>query len=499
MSVAEQYKDIPSGQKEVSLRGLWQDFRLSLVITRREIKDMVRDWRIIIPTIILITIFPLLANLVANRGMAFLNRFGANLVMERFFPFLMLVVGFFPSSFSLVIALETFVGEKERGSLEAILATPLTDLQLYIGKLLASTFLPVMASYIGMSVYALLLGLSQGWWFPPSLLLVAFVLATVQALVMVTGAVIVSSQATSARAANLLASFIIIPMAMLLQVEVSSFLYADYKVLWLIALFLVILNILLVRIGMQLFNREHLLGSDIDQLDIGGAWRVFRTALQPRSLKSLYLQEIPEILRGMRVELLLTLLSIGVGGLLVGLWGVHNFPFPVEMINLERDQFTLEGIQQQVAESGLLAEFSTGAIWWNNIRSLLAGAFLAVFSIGIGGVILLMVPMAIIAYIALQIPALSVDVWTFLAVFILPHGILEIPAAIIATAQAVRMSDVILRTPEQGGGMMGIIQQFGYFLKIFIALVVPLLLLAALIEAQITPRLAEQWWLTNFG
>ena len=46
-----------------------------------------------------------------------------------------------------------------------------------------------------------------------------YLLITVEALVMVSGAVVVSSQTTSVRAANLLASFIIIPMALLMQAE----------------------------------------------------------------------------------------------------------------------------------------------------------------------------------------------------------------------------------------------------------------------------------------
>ncbi|MCZ7671251.1 MAG: hypothetical protein M5U34_31010 [Chloroflexi bacterium] len=39
--------------------------------------------------------------------------------------------------FPWIIALEVFVGEKERKSLEPLLATPLTDAQLYLGKMVA--------------------------------------------------------------------------------------------------------------------------------------------------------------------------------------------------------------------------------------------------------------------------------------------------------------------------------------------------------------------------
>ena len=53
---------------------------------------------------------------------------------------------------------------------------------------------------------------------------------------MVAGAVVVSSQATSIRAANLLASFIIIPMALLIQGESVIMFWGDYHTLWWVVL-----------------------------------------------------------------------------------------------------------------------------------------------------------------------------------------------------------------------------------------------------------------------
>jgi len=482
-----------------TVRDLWGELRLALVITRREVKDTLRDWRIVLPIVILVTIFPSLATIAADRGVDFVNKYGASIIMERLFPFLMLVVGFFPSSFSLVIGLETFVGEKERGSLEAILATPLTDLQLYIGKLLAATFPPVVASYLGMGVYVVSLGLTVGWWPEFPLLLVALVLSTAEALVMVSGAVIVSSQATSVRAANLLASFIIIPMAFLLQAEASLLLFAHYTTLWLIALFLAVLNILLVRLGVQVFDRENLLGKDIDNLDIKEAWRVFKEAFWPQNgFIRLFTQDIPHILKGTRHELALTLFVTFVGGGLVGLWGMHFFPLPAEALSFDQ-QFTVESIQDMVVQTGILPAFSTWAILWNNIRALGLAALLGIFTLGIAAVLLLMAPIAIVAYIVLQVPKVGVNPWTFLAVFILPHGILELPAAILSTAQAMRVGDIFLGHPEHGGGVMGWAREFAYFLKLFLFVVLPLLLAAAWVEAYITPRLVEIWWARIFG
>ncbi len=471
----------------------WQRLRAAWfpawVVLRREIKDTLRDWRIVAPIVILVIGFPFLANVAANRGLVFVNQYGASLIMERLLPFLMLVVGFFPSSFSLVIALETFVGEKERRSLESLLATPLTDLQLYTGKLLAATIPPVLASYLGMAVYLLLMGLTLNWWPPLSLLLVSMTLSTAQSLVMVSGAVIVSSQSTSVRAANLLASFIIIPMAFLLQAEASLLLFADYTGLWLIALCLVVVNVLLIRLGIRVFNREQLLGHDIDELNLRRALRVFWEAVWPRDgLKALYTREIPAIIRGMRPELLVTVGVILVGGLSVGVWGMQNFPLPAEAFSLA-EIHDLETIGSMVSQSGLLASFSPWAIFFNNARALLIAAALALISIGILALLLLLAPVAIIAYIVGQIGSVGFNPWLFLAVTVLPHGIVELPAAILATAQAMRMGDVMLSPPEESGGVDGILREMGHFVKLFVSVVLPLLLLAAWIEARITPHL----------
>ncbi|MEO8397563.1 MAG: ABC transporter permease subunit, partial [Chloroflexota bacterium] len=236
----------------------------ALIITRREVRDSFRDWRIIAPIVILTFLFPFLAQFVAGRFAAFVEGYGAAVIGTRTVPFLLMIVGFFPISISLVIALETFVGEKERRSLEPLLSTPLTNTELYIGKTLSAMIPPLVSSYGGMTVYLLFLVLGDLAWRPPLTLVIQIVLlTTVQALVMVTGAVVVSSQTTSTRAANLLASFIIIPMTLLIQGESAiMFLAPDADSpngigsLWAIITGMIIVVILLLRVGNSLFNRE---------------------------------------------------------------------------------------------------------------------------------------------------------------------------------------------------------------------------------------------------
>jgi ABC-type transport system involved in multi-copper enzyme maturation permease subunit len=143
-----------------------------------------------------------------------------------------MVVGYFPITVSLVIALESFVGEKERGTIEPLLVTPLKDWHLFMGKLISGTVSPLVTSYLGITVYMIGLHI-QNIPFPDiNRMIQTLVLTTVQALLMVCGAILISTQATSVRAANLMASFIVIPMALLIQGESILIFWGNNQVLW---------------------------------------------------------------------------------------------------------------------------------------------------------------------------------------------------------------------------------------------------------------------------
>jgi stage II sporulation protein M len=72
---------------------------------------------------------------------------------------------------------------------------------------------------------------------------------------------------------------------------------------------------------------------------------------------------------------------------------------------------------------------------------------------------------------------------------VVPHGIFEIPALMIGSAVALYMGAAIV-TPQTGKSMGEVlIELFADWVKIFIGVVVPLLAVAAVIEAYITPGL----------
>ena len=62
------------------------DIHMALLITRREVRDSFRDWRIIIPIVILTLVFPALATFNARVLFRFTEQYGAAIVSDRIVP-----------------------------------------------------------------------------------------------------------------------------------------------------------------------------------------------------------------------------------------------------------------------------------------------------------------------------------------------------------------------------------------------------------------------------
>lgn len=461
------------------------------VITKREIRDQLRDWRIIFPVFGLTLFFPFLMNFTAQQILNFVKQYGATIVGERLIPFLLMIVGFFPISVSLVIALESFVGEKERLSIEPLLHTPLKDWQLYLGKLIAATFPPLVYSYLGMGVY--ITGLvTQRITLPEGDLMVLILLLTlVQAITMVTGAVVVSSQATSVRAANLLASFIIIPMALLIQGESIIMFWGDYHTLWWVLLGLLTLAVLMARVGLSHFQREELLGREIDVLNVKWGWKIFWNSFTggARSPGEWFRVAVPAGVRGLgkpgAAITFLTVAAVITGFVVAGQFTENGLPAQMRGLSNPHERVT-----ELLQEWPLFSGGPVFSIWWQNVRALVAGMVLGIFSMGILGVLPIFATMAVLGGLLKLLSAAGVPVWMYATGMILPHGILEIPAAILASA-AVLQAGAVLAAPTPGKTVGEVwITALGEWAKIMLGVVLPLLLVAAGVEAWVTPRIA---------
>jgi len=473
----------------------------ALVITRREMRDSLRDWRIVSPIVILTLIFPFIMDFTSRWATNWVSRFTDPLLVERLNPFLLMVVGFFPISFSLIIALESFVGEKERNSIEPILSMPVSDLELYLGKLLSSLLLPLLASYLGISVFLISRLLTTPRWVPPvDLAILMYLLTTAEALVMVSGAVVVSSQTTSVRAANLLASFIIIPMALLIQAESVIMFYAEYSTLWWFVAALLVVNVILVRMGIRLFNREDILSRELDELNLKNTWRDFKGYfLRPPELAAqrgnaeaarfdllrIYRHDIPLLIKQQTLPLGV-IAVVSLIAVVMGIMLARQFPVPPEALPLQEiTPDTFESIQKLQ----LLPRINTRFIFTNNVRVLLLAGLVSVFSFGSLTLLLTLINVGLVSFIISEVVLLGYNPWLFLATFILPHGILELPAVLLGLTFALRIGAAMVSPPSGLDIGQGVLLTLANFIKVLIFLLIPLLLLAAYIEANITPQI----------
>lgn len=463
------------------------EIKPSLYITLRESRDQLRDWRVIFPIMGLTVLFPFLMNFTARTALNFVAKYGATIIADRLVPFLLMVVGFFPISVSLVIALESFVGEKERGSIEPLLNTPLKDWQLYLGKLLSSTVPPLLSSYIGMLVYILGLVYTKVSLPDPLVILQLVLLTTVQAVVMVAGAVIVSSQTTSVRAANLLASFIVIPAALLIQAESMVIFWGDFTTLWWAVLGMGGFAVLLVRVGLAHFRREELLGREIDVLNFRWGWHVFKSEFLSgaRNLRDWYKGVWTSVVRLKWAIFIVT--SILLAGILIGYSKSFEFQIPLQSKDVPNLNQQFGNVLKVWPYFNFTPVFG---YWWQNTRVLLLAVPLGFISFGVLGVLPSFASLGIVGYLMGILAQAGISPLNFWLAFILPHGIFEIPAAILATASVFRMG-AGMATPDPIKSVSEVwLQLFAEWAKIMIGLVVPLLLLAAMMEAWVTPRIA---------
>jgi ABC-2 type transport system permease protein len=146
-------------------------------------------------------------------------------VLEVFLAPLFLLV---PLIVATVIAADSFAGERERGTLEALLHSPTTDSELLIAKVLAAWVPAMTVSTVSFVVYSVLANVlawpslgrvffpTPTWW-----LLALFVAPAIAALglgVMV----IASSRVNSLQAAHQIGSLVILPIVLLLIAQVTG-------------------------------------------------------------------------------------------------------------------------------------------------------------------------------------------------------------------------------------------------------------------------------------
>src|SRR3989441_10297558 len=269
--------------------------RKAALVAARDLRDAISELRLIAAMVALTLAIPI-ASGSSVRALATFG--GGTSVVNRLALVGAFFVVFIPTSFSLGVGVESFVGERSRTTLEVLLSTPLREAEIYAGKVAAVLSVSLALCYGGLIVYCLLTFPGLGY-FPLGILLALALSTFCQVAAMVAGAVIISLNARTMRAANGMASFIILPMSVVLQVEAALILLGRAEFLWGFALLMTIVAIVLLRMGFNGFSREALLARDAGLgHPLQRAMGVVRASFgrRPAFLRLLWMRRIPMLI-----------------------------------------------------------------------------------------------------------------------------------------------------------------------------------------------------------
>jgi ABC-2 type transport system permease protein len=169
-----------------------------------------------------------------------------------------------PLIIPVTIAAYSIVGEKTTRSLEPLLATPVSTLELLAGKALAAIIPAVAATWLAFGVYLIgaRLQLSRevfGALTGPLWLLAILVVGPLLALLSVTFALMVSSRVTDPRAAEQLAAVVVVPILALFFGQVAGFVVLDQQFVLVFIAVLAVLDLSLLYLAVRVFQRETIL------------------------------------------------------------------------------------------------------------------------------------------------------------------------------------------------------------------------------------------------
>jgi ABC-2 type transport system permease protein len=191
-----------------------------------------------------------------DEDMSFLISFIDALLM-----FFVLVPAILPT----VIASYSFVGEKTNKSLEPLLATPTTDMELLLGKGL-SIFLPTMVvTWISFVPFVILVDVIVapvlGYAPLPNLIWIlgVFLLAPLFCMVAIFANVITSSRVSDVRASQQIGGLIVLPLVAFFVVILAGLVTLDLINMLLFAALIGVVVIVLLSAARKLFRREEIL------------------------------------------------------------------------------------------------------------------------------------------------------------------------------------------------------------------------------------------------
>jgi stage II sporulation protein M len=182
--------------------------------------------------------------------------------------------------------------------------------------------------------------------------------------------------------------------------------------------------------------------------------------------------------------------ALGVVAVIVAYFGVRSYlSVPLEnQITVSELQTAIERIDTGLANINI--DFQ--AIFLNNVRASIVTMLLGMISFSVVGVLAYMANMGLLGGLFGAIGLVGLPQWPLLLNGVLPHGIFELPAIALLSAAVLHMGVVLVTPDARKTFTLVMIEGVADWLKLFFAIALPALIIAAIIETTITPVLLNQ-------
>ena len=213
-----------------------------------------QDFNVLIPNLP-ISVQNMLANMTPNMVAVYI------MLVYLFAPILLIV----PVMVSSVIGSDSFAGERERKTIEALLATPISDSELLLGKILVC-FIPAMAvTFVAYSVYMIMVDVTTfstfGMLLLPNVtwLIMMFGVTPVIALCGIGLTIMISSKVKGFKEAQQISIVLLMPIMGLIFAQIFGLIFlGPLMLIMLIGIFAAV-DIAIYYVSIKIFQREEIL------------------------------------------------------------------------------------------------------------------------------------------------------------------------------------------------------------------------------------------------
>jgi len=225
------------------------------VVMRRELRALVQDRRSLSMMIVFGLLFPLLI-----AGSTVSSKSSVGLLLG-----IMTQVLIFPYIAGVQAAITTFVGEREHGTLGPLLATPLSNMSIFAGKLLGAAYVPSFAaSGLGLAIFLSFIAARPADplnAIPRGTMVEMIAISLVAGFTMIVLGLLVGSKARSVRGAQGVSTVVVLPVVFGVQLLASTVLRRGPAFSAAILIGMAVAIVLGLAFSARIWNREEALVS----------------------------------------------------------------------------------------------------------------------------------------------------------------------------------------------------------------------------------------------